>query len=176
VRCSDIFGNAGGNAICGTDAGRNFSLDPLFCDLAANNYRLQNASPCYPGHHPDGPNGSLACGNRRIGAQDPGCILADVTDAADLGGSGLLGNDPNPFTGSTMIRFAIGAASDAEVGIFDVAGRQVRHLDRRTYQPGSHRVAWDGRDDAGNALPSGVYFTRLTADGRTTSRALLLTR
>jgi flagellar hook assembly protein FlgD len=97
-----------------------------------------------------------------------------VDDSADLSASRLLGNEPNPFGATTMIRFTTAAAAEARIAIFDVGGRQVRLLNRGIYQPGSHRIEWDGRDDNGNELPSGVYFTRLTAGGETSTRAVLL--
>ncbi|MEZ4647578.1 MAG: right-handed parallel beta-helix repeat-containing protein [Candidatus Eisenbacteria bacterium] len=66
VACSDIFGNAGGDGLgVATDGGGNFSLDPLFVDPDANDYRLLPTSPCAPGKHPGGED----CG--RIGAYDP---------------------------------------------------------------------------------------------------------
>ncbi len=65
VSCSDLFGNTS-DAICGQDAGKNFSLDPAFCDLDGGNLYLQENSPCSPNHSPG------ACG--LIGAYDPGCV------------------------------------------------------------------------------------------------------
>jgi len=55
--CCDLFGNAGGDALCGVDAGGNFSADPLFCaaDAAASgDVSIGADSPCAPGHHPHG--------------------------------------------------------------------------------------------------------------------------
>lgn len=75
--CCDLFGNAGGNAICGVDGGGNFALDPLFCDAAGGDFRLHEDSPCLPGHHP----GSADCGV--IGALEAGC------GAATSAGEGL---------------------------------------------------------------------------------------
>jgi hypothetical protein len=62
--CSDVFGNQGGDELCGTDLGSNFSLDPLLCE----DYTLDSASPCSPAHSPTG------CG--LIGALGIGCGAA----------------------------------------------------------------------------------------------------
>ena len=67
VRCCDLHGNAGGDDLCGTSLGGNFSADPLFCDAANNDYTLDACSPCLPGNHPDG----VDCG--LIGALGQGC-------------------------------------------------------------------------------------------------------
>jgi predicted outer membrane repeat protein len=55
VTCCDIYGNAGGDALCGVDGGWNFSADPEFCGiLGSEYYYLQFDSPCAPGNHPAG--------------------------------------------------------------------------------------------------------------------------
>ncbi|KPJ60579.1 MAG: hypothetical protein AMJ46_06195 [Latescibacteria bacterium DG_63] len=74
--CCDIYGNAGGDWVGGI-AGQegingNFSLDPLFCDVAGDNYTLMQCSPCAPGNHPDG----WECG--LIGALPVGCTGTPV--------------------------------------------------------------------------------------------------
>jgi len=68
--CSNLYGNSGGDTLCGTDLGGNFSADPQFCGVdpaASLNLSLQQDSPCAPGNHPAG----SACG--LIGARPIGC-------------------------------------------------------------------------------------------------------
>ncbi len=68
--CSNLFGNAGGDVACGTNAGGNFSADPEFCavdPLASRAFVLQSDSPCAAGNHPQG----AVCGN--VGAFGVGC-------------------------------------------------------------------------------------------------------
>lgn len=174
VSCSDLFSNQGGNAICGTDGGNNFSLDPLFCDLANNNFRLQMTSPCYPGQHPDG---GSACGGQRIGGVDPGCNPADATDGDVIpAATRILGNDPNPFHPSTTISFELDRTANIRLGVFDVAGRQVRLLAEGALSAGRHRVRWDGKNEKGELAPSGVYFYRLQGSGLMETRRMVLTR
>ena len=88
-------------------------------------------------------------------------------------------NYPNPFNPTTWITFGIPArAGEVEVGleIFTIAGRLVRSLVQNKLSPGSHRVQWDGRDNAGASVPTGVYFYRIRADKFTASRKLALVK
>ncbi len=73
----------------------------------------------------------------------------------------LLPNVPNPFNPSTEIRFATTARARVQVAVYDVRGRPVRALLDMAVEEGEHAVRWDGRDGAGQRLPSGVYETRL---------------
>jgi hypothetical protein len=55
VSCNDLWGNAGGDVICGQDGGSNFSSDPLFCGIpGSGNYFVQQTSPCAPAYSPCG--------------------------------------------------------------------------------------------------------------------------
>jgi hypothetical protein len=74
VECCDLYGNTDGNAVCGTDLGGNFSLDPLFCDAPNGDYTLDGCSPCLPGNHPHG----VDCG--LIGALGQGCGATAVEE------------------------------------------------------------------------------------------------
>ena len=174
VSCSDIYGNQGGNAICGTDGGHNFSLDPLFCDLAGNNFRLQMTSPCYPGRHPDG---GFACNRDRIGGVDPGCNPADADDNAAIPAeTRLVRNLPNPFHPPTTIEYEVAQAGHVVLRVFDVSGRQIRSLENRNLPAGRYTAQWDGRDESGKSVSSGVYFYRLRVNGAEATRRMVLTR
>ncbi|HWP82692.1 MAG TPA: Ig-like domain-containing protein, partial [Bacteroidota bacterium] len=76
-------------------------------------------------------------------------------------------NYPNPFNAGTTIRFEIPETPSmlvrAEMEIFDILGRKVRTLISGDYDVGRYAVLWDGRDDHGATVPSGVYFYRLKA-------------
>ncbi len=88
----------------------------------------------------------------------------------------LLPNVPNPFNPSTRIAFVIPGGQDADVllRVLDARGRVVRTLARGTLPAGEHRVVWDGRDDGGALLGSGIYLCRLEAGGAATMRAVTL--
>jgi len=71
---------------------------------------------------------------------------------------------PNPFNARTTLRFDLAQRSRARLVVYDVTGRAVRKLYDRVAVPGAYAVDWDGRDDAGHAMPGGVYFYRLETD------------
>ena len=68
---------------------------------------------------------------------------------------------PNPFSSSTAIQFSISTTGDTEVNAYDVAGRLVRRLHRGSLRAGPHALDWDGRDEAGRDVRSGIYFIRI---------------
>ena len=70
---------------------------------------------------------------------------------------------PNPFTPGTELSFVIPSPAIVELSIHDVAGRLVRTLGSATKQTGPLRVPWNGTDDAGRRVASGIYFCRVTA-------------
>jgi hypothetical protein len=73
---------------------------------------------------------------------------------------------PNPFQTSTMLQFDVPASSgDARIDLYDVSGRRVRAL-ISSASSSARMVTWNGTDDHGRELASGVYFARLTIDGR----------
>jgi hypothetical protein len=70
---------------------------------------------------------------------------------------------PNPMWGDARIRFDLPERVMTELTVYDAAGRRVRTLMKRTAGPGPGEYAWDGTDDSGRDLASGVYFLRLRA-------------
>jgi FlgD Ig-like domain len=86
----------------------------------------------------------------------------------------LFANHPNPFNPSTTIRYSLGAAGHVQLVVFDTAGRRVRSLVNATESAGGHEVTFDGRDDKGGVLASGVYFYRLEAGGVAQTRKMVL--
>jgi subtilisin family serine protease len=83
-------------------------------------------------------------------------------------------NYPNPFNPITTIRFEVARAMRVRVEVFDVSGRLVRLLADRAYGTGAHTVMWNGTDDAGTRLASGVYVYRVSADGANQSGTMVL--
>ena len=72
---------------------------------------------------------------------------------------------PNPFNPSTAINYALPGAGHATLRIYSLGGRLVRSLVDRQLAPGRYTAVWDGRDDSGDAVVSGVYFYRLVVRG-----------
>jgi len=85
-------------------------------------------------------------------------------------------NSPNPFNPSTSIGFFLPRPGHVRLEIFDVNGRLVTVLADGHCDSGEHSVDWDGRDRAGSAASSGVYFYRLTAGKESLSRKMVLLR
>ncbi len=91
----------------------------------------------------------------------------------------LLQNAPNPFNASTAISFLIPfrlAGEATRLSIYNLAGQLVRVLQFETQQAGEHRLSWDGRDDYGREVASGVYIYRLDVGEWAVHRRMLLLR
>jgi hypothetical protein len=86
----------------------------------------------------------------------------------------LYQNHPNPFNPVTLISFELLQAGTVRLDVFDTAGRLVATLAEGPFSAGPHSVEWDGRDDAGSGIASGIYFYRLEAGGETFTRKMLL--
>ena len=72
-------------------------------------------------------------------------------------------NYPNPFNPSTKISIDVPVRSDVSLVIYDVLGQTVRTLVREEQPAGAYRVSWDGMNNEGRGVPTGVYFLRLEA-------------
>lgn len=87
---------------------------------------------------------------------------------------------PNPFAATTVISYDIPAqssgATDVQVAVYNIHGQLVRVLERSRREPGRYLVQWDGRDENGNSVSSGVYFYKLMAGGLTLVRKLAVLR
>jgi flagellar hook assembly protein FlgD len=81
---------------------------------------------------------------------------------------------PNPFNPSTTIRFSLPERAEASLAVFDITGRLVRTLAAETLPAGRQTQVWDGRDDRGARVSSGVYLVRLQAGGHVATQKILL--
>ncbi len=79
-------------------------------------------------------------------------------------------NAPNPFNPVTEIAFDLPERAEVELAVYDVSGRKVATLVDGMTDPGRHRAGWNGTDDAGRGVASGVYFFRLSRGGETIVR------
>ncbi len=73
----------------------------------------------------------------------------------------ILRNYPNPFNPSTIIYFEIPIASEVEISIFDILGREIKTLPTKFYHAGIGRVIWDATNNQGKPTSAGIYFCRL---------------
>ncbi|MEZ4653756.1 MAG: right-handed parallel beta-helix repeat-containing protein [Candidatus Eisenbacteria bacterium] len=187
--CSDVdvagveLGDPGAQFLF--DGGDNVSIDPLFCDpveceaapTAAGVFTVAGSSPCLPEQH-EGDCGLI--GAYGVGCDAPASIAEDASMPVGESPSPAvlaLTSEPNPFAGTTTIRFDLPTSGIANLVIFDVAGKRVRGLLHRVgCGPGSYVVTWDGRSDEGSSVPDGVYWARLVAGARTTTQRLVHVR
>ncbi|UCH85504.1 MAG: hypothetical protein JSW50_07395 [Candidatus Latescibacterota bacterium] len=86
-----------------------------------------------------------------------------------------LGINPNPFNASARITFETGVPGLVEIEIFGVNGARVKTLYRDTLPPGFHQVVWNGDNDNGEPVASGLYFARMkTVEGTLVRKAVFL--
>lgn len=133
---------------------------PLFCNptecsgepSVAGDYTLRDDSPCLPGASP--------CGEL-IGALGEGCAVANVPGS--IAEAARVRIAPNPTTRGCEIEFGASVPASAVVGIFDAAGRKVRHL-AASGENATRLFRWDGRDDGGSPVPAGIYWVRVAPE------------
>jgi len=84
-------------------------------------------------------------------------------------------NFPNPFNASTKIRFHLPEPSQVSLKIYNILGREVKNLLNEKKESGYHTIQWDGADDAGRQVGSGVYYYQIrTREQRVVKKMLLL--
>jgi hypothetical protein len=88
----------------------------------------------------------------------------------------LYQNYPNPFNPSTSIEFSLPARERVSLKVFDVSGRLVRTLVDGPLPDGNHRYTWDGNNERGSSVASGVYFYILRSESIRQSRKAVLLR
>jgi len=170
--CCDVYGNSQGDWIAPIadqqgNAG-NMSNDPLFCDLESGDCRLELGSPCA-----DAP----GCG--LIGALAAGCEVTRVVEGAweEPAAFRLESIIPNPFNPSTEITFSIPSSSgrsEVTLAVYNALGQRVRRLVNEELSAGVHRAFWDGRDENGVGVASGIYFCNLRWGGESETKRMVL--
>ena len=89
----------------------------------------------------------------------------------------LHNNFPNPFNPETQIRFSIGSSEVVKLTIYDMMGRQVRSLiSGESYGPGFHVVNWEGLNNQGEKVPSGMYIYRIKAGSFIADKKMVLVK
>ncbi len=100
-------------------------------------------------------------------------VTSDVPDG-ELFVYDLRQNSPNPFNPTTTIRFSLAEAGPVRISVYDVAGRLVRTLEDVRMEAGEHSSVWDGRDATGVPAASGIYFYRISTEGYSAQRKMIL--
>ncbi|MHB8079990.1 MAG: M28 family metallopeptidase [Candidatus Krumholzibacteriia bacterium] len=141
----------------------------------------------YPHYHQTSDTWPRIQGTAALGLQISRAAAATLADLAglrpDLTGAPptpdappRLAAWPNPFNPRLTVAFNLAAAAPGEIALYDLAGRRVRTLASGELPAGEQRRTWDGRDDRGRLLPSGVYLCRLRTATETANLKVNLAR
>ena len=95
-----------------------------------------------------------------FGESDEGYLNESLSDYVTL-----KGNYPNPFNPITTISFSIPNDSKINLSVFNLKGQKVRSLVKESFKSGDHSVVWNGKDETGKSVSSGIYFYKLTVNG-----------
>lgn len=85
----------------------------------------------------------------------------------------LYQNYPNPFNGRTSISFELAHGSQVNLSVYDITGRYVAQVLDEYLKPGFHSIIWDGHNDLGQSLASGVYFYKLKIGDKSIARKMV---
>ena len=116
--------------------------------------------------------------------QNKGVIVPATKSLAPVGkypeAFALSQNYPNPFNLETKIQYSVPDKTDKFVPtliqVFDIAGRKIRTLVKGVQEAGTYVTTWDGRNEEGQVVGSGVYFVRLVTPGEMYTAKMLLTK
>jgi hypothetical protein len=111
---------------------------------------------------------TVALGDIGLGADDS-AVAAPLTYS-------LSAARPNPSRALTTVFYAIPDREHVRLSVFDVAGRKVRGLVNEVQEPDRYEVTWNGRDESGRTLASGIYFVRLETIEKTITRKIVRVR
>jgi outer membrane receptor for ferrienterochelin and colicin len=83
-------------------------------------------------------------------------------------------NYPNPFNLNTTIEYSLPDESDVYIAVYNIFGKRVKTIQDELVSPGTYKVSWDGRDDAGDFMASGMYFYLFSTDDNFIIRKMIL--
>jgi hypothetical protein len=86
----------------------------------------------------------------------------------------LLQNYPNPFNPSTTISYEIPHNVKVKLLIYDILGRKITTLVDKVQQPGSYKIIWNGKNNFGQSVASGIYFYQLQSEGFNNVKKMIL--
>ena len=160
----------------------NIDSDPLFLDPENGDFHLTENSPCIDAGDPDSPldpDGTIA---------DMGAFYfnqnSSINEELIMNNERIeISNYPNPFSSSTTISFNLTAedTKGAEIEIYNIKGQKVRtlecvnYVDAKATESLSH-IVWDGKDDSGKPVNSGIYFYKLKSGKFSSTKKMILIR
>jgi hypothetical protein len=113
-------------------------------------------------------------GNERRSGNYDDMLSTKKYEESVLPAIALKGNFPNPFNPETTISFTLNSETKVDLKIYNIRGQVVKTLLNNTLNHGEHRVVWDGKDDQGAQVGSGVYLYSFTAGEHKESRKMML--
>ncbi|RPI63884.1 MAG: T9SS C-terminal target domain-containing protein, partial [Ignavibacteriales bacterium] len=87
---------------------------------------------------------------------------------------GLTQNYPNPFNSQTSIEFQIPNQSIVKLEIYNILGQKIRTLINREENPGNYSISWNGKNDFGDSVNSGIYFIKFSSDNFSNTKKMTL--
>jgi FlgD Ig-like domain/The GLUG motif len=100
-----------------------------------------------------------------------GPVSLEIPDQGGIPNAGfetsLNPNYPNPFNPSTTIKFSIQNDSKVDLSIYNIKGQKTKTLAQNEYAKGTHSVIWNGIDESGKSVSSGIYYYKLNVNGKT---------
>lgn len=101
-------------------------------------------------------------------------VVSNEDEVVPVTATALLGNYPNPFNPETTISYCLKEASPVRIEIYNSKGQRVRTLIDETKASGWYQTVWNGSDDNGNTVSSGIYMYRMSAGNYLGSRKMIL--
>jgi len=100
--------------------------------------------------------------------------IEDVFEFSSASSIGFLNNSPNPFNPCTTISFELNEPGFTIIEIFNIKGEKIKTVLEATLSIGSHRVNWNGIDNTGKISSSGIYFYKISVNGKQKFNKMLL--
>jgi hypothetical protein len=146
----------------GASGSNNIDEDPLFADASNLDFHLTETSPCI--------NAGTDIGLEYFGeAPDVGCFEWEEVSSGNeqiIENYREIKNYPNPFNPRTTILFSLRNRSNVELSIYNIKGQKIKSIIHNELSKGKHSVVWNGDDESGNSVSSGIYYYKLGVDGK----------
>lgn len=163
----------------------NIDFDPMFIDPVEHDYHLADNSPCIgagalelqfnsewyyapeldieenPRPNPNGSMPDMGAYENELGEPQAGISNGEIS-----GVDFQLSNYPNPFNPSTTISFMLCENSEVTINVYNIKGRKIRKLADSEFSTGTHSIVWNGDDNSGEIVSSGIYYYQLRVNGK----------